>query len=92
MIKRIAMWRLRDKQDATAMKQQLESLRQLPSLLDLEIGINTSRSNAAFDIAFIGLFEDEAALRQFEQDDYHQKVSRWVSLRRESRHVVDFEC
>ncbi|MVF14918.1 Dabb family protein [Ketobacter sp. MCCC 1A13808] len=92
MIKRVAMWRLKDKSQAHEMKEKLQSLEEnVPSIHHLEVGINQSDSAKAFDIVFIATFENQDALHEFENDSFHQSISSWVSSAREIRHFVDFE-
>lgn len=92
MKKRIAMWRLHDKNDAAEMKEKLLSLKNnVPSIVDLEVGINESQSESAFDIVFIATFNSEQCLRDFENDAYHKVIGAWVNEKRLLRHVVDYE-
>lgn len=86
------MWRLSNKNDVTEMKEKLNSLKEkVPSLIDVEVGINESLSESAFDIVFIGTFKSESCLRAFENDSYHKGIAEWVSEKRETRYVVDYE-
>ncbi len=91
MIKRVAMWRLKNKEDSEKMKGALESMRgNVPSLLDFEVGINISESSSSFDIVFIATFEDKDALSEFRNDKFHMAVDEVVGKFREQRVVVDF--
>ncbi|MDD9892592.1 MAG: Dabb family protein [Gammaproteobacteria bacterium] len=92
MIKRIAMWRLNNANDAAEMSDKLLSMEsRVPSLQNIEVGINQSTSDAAFDIVFTGCFESWEALEAFNQDPFHKSISAWVSDARKVRHVVDYE-
>jgi len=91
MIKRVAMWRLANKEDSQKMKEALESMRgNVPSLLDFEVGINISESSSSIDIVFIATFEDEKALLEFRNDEFHISVDEIVGNLREQRVVVDY--
>ncbi len=92
MIKRVSMWKLQNRQTAEEMKTALLSMKgNVPSLLDIEVGINFSASKSAYDIVFIGQFKDRAALHEFETDPFHKSVGERVDGLKENRHVVDFE-
>ncbi len=86
------MWRLNDVDQANEMRSKLLSMSgNVPSLESIEVGINQSDSPAAFDIVFVGTFQNWAKLREFEADPFHKDVAVWVSNAKEIRHVVDFE-
>jgi hypothetical protein len=92
MIRRIAMWRLKDQSQAETMRSKLLSMiGEVPSLEGIEVGINKSNSPAAFDIVFTGSFASWSALREFEVDPFHKVISAWVSNAADVRHVVDYE-
>lgn len=92
MIKRIAMWRLKDQSEVNEMQARLLGMRgKVPSLDGVEVGINKSTSSAAFDIVFIGSFASWDSLREFENDPFHKMVGEWVSAAAGVRHVVDYE-
>ena len=86
------MWKLREISDLQEIESKLLSLKgNVPSLLDMEVGINISNSPSAFDIVFSGYFKDSDALKEFEDDKFHKSVADWVTNHRETRHVVDYE-
>ncbi len=92
MIKRISMWKLKDRHTADQMKAALLSMKgNVPSLMDIEVGLNFSVSKSAYDIVFTGLFKDKDALEEFENDPFHKAVGQIVDGLKESRKVVDFE-
>ena len=93
MIKRISMWKLKDKALASAMKDKLLSMSgNVSSLQDIEVGINESTHSSAFDIVFIGTFKGKAELEAFEKDDFHKQVGEFVNDVRVERKVVEFTC
>lgn len=95
MIKRVAMWRLKEsekEEKLLAMKDALLSLYgRVPSLKAIEVGLNISCSHAAFDVVFIGSFADIEGLKSFELDPIHKEVAAFVSSMRDVRVVVDYE-
>tara|TARA_B110001450_G_scaffold158322_1_gene147647 strand:+ start:568 stop:849 length:282 start_codon:yes stop_codon:yes gene_type:complete len=92
MIKRVSVWRLKNKEDAETMKDALLSMKdKVPSLVDIEVGINISSHSSAFDIVFIGSFVNSEALKAFESDKFHESIGGLVNRLKEQRVVVDYE-
>lgn len=91
MIRRVSVWKLHKSEDAEKMKEALLSMKgSVPSLYDIEVGVNMSEHTSAFDIVFIGTFEDEVALRAFDADPVHKDVGKLVQGLRERRVVVEY--
>ncbi len=91
MIRRVSVWKLHKADDAEQMKEALLSMKgKVSSLYDIEVGVNISEHASAFDIVFIGTFEDEAALKAFDVDPVHKDVGNLVQGLRESRVVVEY--
>lgn len=92
MIKRVSMWRLNDKDEASKMKDALMSMKgKVASLKDVEVGINIAAHDSAFDIVFIATFEDDNALVEFESDPLHKMVGELVGELKNKRVFVDYE-
>ncbi len=92
MIKRISMWRLKDKIEVERMKEALLSMEgQVSSLLSIEVGVNLSSHNSAFDIVFIGTFANADSLAEFENDRFHLSVAKLVGSLKDERVVVEYE-
>lgn len=92
MIKRISMWRLKNKSDAVQMKDALISLKDnVPSLLDIEVGINTSEHQAAYDIVFIGSFATRSDLKAFDNNKAHGEVGDLVRKIKDHRVFIEYE-
>ena len=93
MIRRISMWRLKNKSDAEEMKEALLSMKgNVHSLSDIEVGVNISPHKSAYDIVFIGTFADKESLLKFESDEFHLSIGGLVSKLRDDRVVVEYEC
>lgn len=86
------MWRLKDKSDADRMKEALTSLKNnVPTLLDIEVGINISEHQSAYDIVFIGSFATKYDLDAFDKNKFHGKVGDLVRRIKDHRVVVEYE-
>ena len=93
VIKRISMWQLKNGNDAEEMKKALLSMKgNVNSLAEIEVGVNVSSHQSAYDIVFIGTFADKDALLEFESDEFHKSVGIVVSKLRDNRVVVEYEC
>ena len=93
MIKRVSMWKLIDQSKAAEMIELLRSLEpNVYSLLKAEIGMNRSEHKSAYDVVFIGTFENYSRIREFDSDPYHLEVGSAVSALKTDRKVVEFEC
>lgn len=93
-IKRISLFRLkkRDNPDIQAVADKLRSMKgKIPSLIDMEVGVNFSESNEAYDVLMIGTFKNIEALRKYEKDPFHLTVKDFVQGQYEKRAVVDYE-
>ena len=93
-IKRISLFKLkkRNNSDIQAVADKLISMKgEIPSLIDMEVGINFSESNEAYDVLMIGTFKNREALLSYQQDPFHLKVKSFVEGQYESRAVVDYE-
>lgn len=92
MIKIIPMWRLKNKSDATEMNDALVSLKDnVSSFLDIEVGINTSEHQAAYDIVLIGSFATRSDLSAFDNDKAHGEVGDLVHKIKDHRVVIEYE-
>lgn len=98
MIKHIVMWKLKDYaeglskyENARHIKKMLEGLKgKIPEIHYIEVGINISESETAYDAALYSEFEDEKALETYQKHPEHLKISGYVKKVRESRVVVDY--
>ena len=97
MIKHIVMWNIRGETPAekergiAQLKRSFESLRgQVPGLLHLEIGVDTSGIDYACDVVLYSEFESQAALDGYAVHEEHLRVKREVGDLRVARHQVDY--
>jgi hypothetical protein len=97
MIKHIVMWKVRGDEAATRarnlalLKAEFESLRgRIPGLLHLEIGIDESRIDYAFDAVLYSEFASREALAAYADHPEHLRVRRALGDLRIARHQVDY--
>jgi hypothetical protein len=92
MVKHIVMWTLHDKNDATEVKTTLEALKtKVPSIIDIEVGIDYSNSNASADVILYSTFANHAGLIAYVNHPDHQAVIPMMQRITSSRKVVDYE-
>lgn len=97
MVKHIVMWNLAgDTPSAKAeavdqLRRSFASLRgQVPGLLHLEVGVDTSGVNYACDVVLYSEFESQAALDAYAEHPEHLRVKRELEGLRIARHQVDY--
>lgn len=98
MIKHVVMWKLKDfaegcsrEENAKKIKSMLEALvGKIDQIVSLEVGINISNSDMAYDAVLISEFENQQKLEEYRIHPEHVKVSEFVSKVRVSRVVVDY--
>jgi len=99
MIKHIVMWRLKDvandsnkRENAIKLKNELESLKEkIKEIRRMEVGINVSLSDAAFDVVLYSEFDSLEALNAYQTHPEHKKIVGFVNQIRSERCVVDYE-
>ena len=95
MIKHIVMWKFKDEiaeADKLEMKRQLESLKGVvPSLADIEIGLNVADCPPAMDMVLSSEFQTQEGLNAYVAHPEHQKVVEFVKTLICDRAVVDYE-
>ena len=94
MIKHIVMWKLNDENkaaNAQNIKEKLEALAGvIPGLLEVEVGIDFNKSEAAFDVVLYSVLENKAALEAYQIHPAHQAVVPIVKAAACKRVVVDY--
>ena len=98
MIKHIVMWKVRGDDpttrghNLTLLRAEFESLRgRIPGLLHLEVGIDESRIDYAFDVVLVTEFASREALAAYAEHPEHLRVRRALGDLRTARHQVDYE-
>jgi Stress responsive A/B Barrel Domain. len=93
------MWRLKDfangagkEENAKKLKSLLEALKdKISQIKNIEVGINTSGSDAASDVVLYSEFESMEDLNAYQEHPEHKKIVGFVNEVRSERRVVDYE-
>ncbi len=95
MVRHIVLWKLKETdkaENAAEMKRRLEALRgNIPGLLELEVGLDSSGAEAAADISLYSTLESWEALRVYQIHPLHQDVAAFVGTITKERRVSDYE-
>jgi heme-degrading monooxygenase HmoA len=97
LIKHIVMWNVRGESrderhaNGTRLKREFESLRgRIPGLLQIEVGLDESRTDYACDVVLYSEFESQAALDAYASHPEHLRVRATLGDLRTARHQVDY--
>ena len=89
------MWKFKDgvvEADKLEMKRQLESLKGVvPSLLQIEIGMDIVGTDVSKDMVLTALFQSLSDLQAYADDPAHLKVVEFVKPLVCERAVVDYK-
>ena len=99
MIRHIVMWKLKPealgagkRENAENIKQKLEGLaHRIKEIRTIEVGINSSSDEAAYDVVLVSEFLTWADLRRYQEHPLHKEAAAFISSVRESRVVVDYD-
>lgn len=99
MVKHIVLWTLKESaegrsahENALEMKSQLEALRGIvPGLLDIEVGIDFSRTESSADVALYSEFTDRQALAAYQVHPAHVAAAGFANRVRVERIIADYE-
>ena len=98
MIKHIVMWDVLGPSTAEReanierLRHAFEGLRdQIPGLLHLEVGVDTSRVDYARDVVLYSEFDSQSSLDAYASHPAHLKVRNALQGVRTARHQVDYE-
>lgn len=98
MIRHIVMWKLKESCDgmnkgemALKLKKEIERLKTaVPSIEEIEAGINFTSRNDAYDLVLNSVFRDEKALEEYQVHPEHEKFKELIARYRESIIVADY--
>ena len=99
MVKHIVMWKLVEHHDgmdreaiAREMQRRILAMKgRVPTLLEVECGIDFNRSGRAWDVVLYSSFADRAALDGYQEDPVHGEVKAFVGQVAAEQAVVDYE-
>jgi len=100
MVKHIIMWKLKKHSDLThkiaAAMEIKKSLERLTSLIiqirKLEVGMNFSTSDRAYDIVLYTEFDSKKDLEHYSTHPEHVKIKDFIDSIVEDRVIVDYEA
>jgi Stress responsive A/B Barrel Domain len=99
MIKHIIMWKLHEKaegfsksENAIRIREVLEELpHQIPEISKLEVGLNISKSDIAYDVVLYSEFSTQEDLQIYRDHPAHIALVDFIKNLRSERHVIDYE-
>ncbi len=94
MIKHIVFFKLlkNSEKDKEEVKQKLLSLKQkVKEVVSLEVGLNFSKEERAYDISLIVELKSKEDLNKYAKDSYHQEVISFIKTKVVDTKVVDYE-
>ena len=99
MIKHIVMWKFKEEAEGKSrdeniriIKKELEDLvGVIPQIRELEVGINKTVADTAFDAVLVSTFDSMEDLKAYREDPRHKKAAAYNKLCRKDRVVVDYE-
>ena len=86
------MWKLKDPSKASMLKDAILGMKgKVPSLIEIECGVNFAEGDAACDLVLVSTHESRETLDIYQADPVHGEVKKLVGPEAASRHVADFE-
>lgn len=91
MLTHVVMFRFEDLAAAALVRDELLAMKgRIPTLLDIECGVDITRSGRSYDLALITRHADQAGLEAYAAHPVHQAVLEVVRPRAQSAVAVDF--
>ena len=92
MVRHVVMWKLKDTGKAEELRKIILDMKgKVPSLIDVEYGVNFAEGDAACDLVLISTHESRAELDIYQDDPVHGEVKKILGAATASRSVADFE-
>jgi hypothetical protein len=92
MVTHIVLFKFSQASDAKAAVDLLLGMRgRVPSLLELEAGLDFTRSPRSYEVGLITRHHSRDDLAAYQVDPVHQEVARFIRERAEGAAAVDFE-
>ena len=93
MIKHIVCFKLKEGTDVEKTKEILLSMKgKVPEIKDIEVGVDFLHSERSYDIILQITLENEAALTDYQNDEYHcSVVKKHMHAVRTGSIAVDYE-
>jgi Stress responsive A/B Barrel Domain len=96
MIRHIVMFRLQSisknkESNINILKDKLDNLKnKIPQIIDLETGVNISKSSNAYDLVLVTKFKDQQELEDYKIHPEHLLVLDYLKEVNETMTVVDY--
>jgi Stress responsive A/B Barrel Domain len=92
MVTHIVLFKFANQNDAEASRDKLLGMKgQVPSLLDIEAGVDFTRSDRSYELGLITRHESKADLEAYRVDPVHLEVAGFLKERHSGAVAVDFE-
>ena len=92
MVRHIVFMKFPDFSVAQTAKEKLLSMKEhIEELVDIEVGIDFSRSERSFDLALVTTFKTKEDLEKYRIHPYHQEIVAWLNANDTETKVVDYE-
>ncbi|QEN07193.1 Dabb family protein [Oceanispirochaeta crateris] len=99
MIKHIVMWKFKDEAEGKSKDENIQIIKKdlenlvgvIPEIRELEVGINKTVADTAFDAVLVSTFDSMEDLKAYREDPRHKKAAAYNKLCRLDRVVVDYE-
>ena len=92
MVRHIVFMKFPDFSVAQTAKEKLLSMKEhIEELVDIEVGIDFSRSERSFDLALVTTFKTKEDLEKYRIHPYHQEIVTWLKANDTETKVVDYE-
>lgn len=93
MVTHIVLFRFASPKDADEAAEQLRSMRgKVPSLLELEVGVDFTRGERSYEVGLITRHSSREDLLAYQADPVHQAVAAFIKARSKGAASVDFEA
>jgi hypothetical protein len=92
MLTHVVLFRFANLTLANDARDRLLALRgRIPTLQNIEAGVDITRSSRSFDLALITRFEDAAGLKAYDEHPLHVEVVEWIRTVVTQMAAVDFQ-
>lgn len=92
MLTHVVLFKFESMQDAHEAVERLLSMRgRVPLLLEVEAGVDVTRSTRSFEVALVTRHNTRADLETYQIDPVHQEVAQFIRSRSSGAAAVDFE-
>jgi hypothetical protein len=91
MLTHVVLFRFADLAVAAECRDRMLAMKgQIPSLLDIEVGVDITRADRSLDLALITRHADLAGMEAYQVHPVHQALLTWVKPRVQQAVAVDF--